>query len=59
MFVSTHDEEWLDALIEAAGEKVNDIALWRIERLAGGKRILRQFTGESLKSTISIGGEMR
>jgi len=59
MFVSTHDEEWLNALIEAADEKVDDISLWRMERLSGGKRVLRQFTGKSLKSTIAIGGEMR
>jgi energy-coupling factor transporter ATP-binding protein EcfA2 len=58
MFLTTHDEEWLDALVEAADETA-DIALWRLERGPKGDPVLRQFTGGALKAGLEFQGELR
>ncbi|MBL8660468.1 MAG: AAA family ATPase [Rhodospirillales bacterium] len=59
MFVSTHDEEWVAALVDAAGDQINDVALWRLERVENDKRRLRQIPGNILKAGIETGGEVR
>lgn len=58
IFTSTHNEEWLEALIEAAGDEVADLALWRLER-ADDRPVLRQFFGRTFKGSIEAGGEVR
>lgn len=58
LFTTTHSEEWLEALIEAAGDDVSDLALWRLERADGGP-VLRQFFGKTFKGSIEAGGEVR
>jgi predicted ATPase len=58
MFVSTHSEEWLEALIEAAGDQVDDIALLRVEHASDGP-VVRQFSGGLLKAGLETGGEVR
>jgi ABC-type Mn2+/Zn2+ transport system ATPase subunit len=58
LFVTTHSEEWLEALLEAADGNVDDIALWRLERGPNGP-ILRQFGGSTFKAGIESGGEVR
>ena len=58
LFVSTHSEEWLEALVEAAGEALDDIALWRLER-GTGTSVVRQFSGPTLRAGIETGGELR
>jgi predicted ATPase len=59
LFISTHDEEWLTALVDAAGENIDDVALWRLERKDGGERAIRQIPGRILKAGIEAGGEVR
>lgn len=59
MFLSTHDEEWLQSLIEASGDEMDDISLWRLERDRSGARRLKQFSGRSFKAGIEAGGEVR
>jgi predicted ATP-dependent endonuclease of OLD family len=59
LFLTTHSEEWLKALISAAANDVDDIALWRIERGDTGQHDLFQFTGETLKDGLEQGAEAR
>lgn len=54
LFVTTHNEEWLTGLVEAAGKNVEDISLWRLER-EKDKILLRQFNGRKAISGISAG----
>ena len=58
LFVTTHSEEWLEALVTAAGDALDDIALWRLERGANGP-VVRQFSGTSLRAGLETGGELR
>lgn len=58
LFISTHSEEFLEALVNAAGNDNSDIALWRIEHSEQAP-IVRQFSGETLKAGIEEGGEVR
>ena len=58
MICTTHSKEWLEALVEAAGDKVDDISLWRVER-AKGQPTVRQFSGSALRSGIEHGTEIR
>ncbi|MCV3209268.1 AAA family ATPase [Mesorhizobium sp. YC-39] len=58
MFLSTHDEEWLEALVVADQDRLNDVAIWRLENEAG-RRIIRQFNGDELKASIEYGTEIR
>jgi len=58
LFVTTHDIEWLKALVEAAGKKNDDISLWRLKRNRKHP-VLDQFKGETLKHGIEFGQEVR
>jgi hypothetical protein len=59
IFATTHSYEWLEALVKAAGDKLDDIALWRLERGDNGEPVLFQFEGETLKGAIKHGAESR
>jgi AAA15 family ATPase/GTPase len=59
IFATTHSYEWLEALVKAAGDKLDDIALWRLERGDNGEPVLFQFEGETLKGAIKHGAEAR
>ena len=59
LFVTTHSEEWLRALINAAGNDIDDIVLWRIERADKGQPEVLYFDGDTLKSGIEYGAEVR
>jgi AAA domain/AAA domain, putative AbiEii toxin, Type IV TA system len=59
MFLTTHDEEWLEALIDASNDEVSDISLWRLERRPDDTCVIRQFSGEEFRSGIETGGEVR
>lgn len=54
LFLSTHSGEWLEALVEAAGKKVDDISLWRIEETENGPYV-RQFTGKQALAGMKFG----
>lgn len=54
LFFTTHSEEWLEALVEAAGDEVDDISLWRIERSKNGP-VVRQFSGKQVAAGIKAG----
>ncbi len=58
LFVTTHSQEWLEALVEGAGEDVGDISLWRLERREDGP-ILRQFFGTTFRAGVEAGGALR
>lgn len=58
MLVTTHSKEWLEALVDAAGDQLDDIALWRVERGPKGPEILH-FAGDTLKAGIEHGSEIR
>lgn len=58
LFLTTHNEEWLEGLAEAAGTSLPELALWRVER-APQQPIVRQFSGETFKAGIDSGGEVR
>lgn len=57
LFLTTHSEEWLRNLIEAAGNQVKDISFWRLERKNKGPTI-RRFTVAEFQSGMAA-GEMR
>jgi hypothetical protein len=59
VFVTTHSNEWLRALVRAAGNDVEDISLWRFERGDKGHPEIFQFTGETLRAGIMHGAEVR
>lgn len=54
LFTTTHSEEWLGTLVDAAGDDLDDIALWRMERTKEGP-LLRQFTGRQAAAAIKVG----
>jgi hypothetical protein len=56
MFLTTHDEEWLAALVDVGGD-LDDIVLWRLVRTKRG-RVLRQIPGRALKAGL-VAGEVR
>ncbi len=56
LFVTTHNDEWLQSLVEAAGSDIDDIALWRMERDKNNRPIVRQFSGEQVAAGIRAGG---
>lgn len=59
LFTTTHSREWLEALVQAAGDDVGDLALWRLERNGGEQPDLFHFGGHKLKSGIEYGAEVR
>jgi hypothetical protein len=59
LFLSSHSQEWLRALIEAAGKDVADISLWRIERAPKSGPSIQRFSGKTFKAGIEHGGEVR
>jgi predicted ATPase len=54
LFLSTHSEEWLNALVDAAGTNFDDIALWRTERTEEGPAV-KQFVGDQVIRGIAAG----
>lgn len=60
LFLTTHSNEWLRSLVEAAGPDVSDITLWRIEDAEDGigTDVLR-FSGDTLRAGIEYGAEVR
>lgn len=60
LFLSTHSEEWVKALIGVAdAEAMKNIAFWRLERNEKGEPELFEFDGATLKSGIEFGVEVR
>jgi hypothetical protein len=59
IFATTHSNEWLKALVQAAGDKMDDIALWRLERSENGTPVIFQFGGDTLRDAIKHGAEAR
>ncbi|MEO1079542.1 MAG: AAA family ATPase [Pseudomonadota bacterium] len=55
IFLTTHSEEWLNALVDAAGEHYEDIALWRVERDRNNFPVVRQFIGDQVILGIKAG----
>ncbi len=47
------------ALMQAAEDNVDDIALWRLERGDNAVPILTQFDGRTIKDGIEFGAEAR
>lgn len=58
LFLSTHNEEWLSALAYEAGDKTDDLALWRVERSDGGP-VIQQLPGTAFRAAEEYGGEIR
>jgi hypothetical protein len=59
IFATTHSYEWLKALMDAARDQVDDIALWRLELGDDKRPVLFQFDGSMLKDAIKHGAEAR
>jgi AAA15 family ATPase/GTPase len=59
LFVTTHSDEWIKSLVRAAGNDLDDIALWRIELNDSGQPDLFQFSGRTLRDGIEQGAEVR
>lgn len=58
MFLTTHNEEWLNALVAAAERRFEDIALWQMVRGTEGPEMF-QFTGTKLKAAAEYGADLR
>ena len=59
LFVTTHSLEWIRALVEAAGNNNDDIALWRMERGDNNRPVISQFSGDELKDGVEYGVDVR
>ena len=59
LFLTTHDEELLDSFTDETDSKLKDISLWRMERTESSKRVLKQFSGITIKKALNMGGEVR
>jgi hypothetical protein len=59
LFLTTHDEEWLSALVEASNGNVEEVSLWRVERSRDNTRKVVQFEGRDLKAAIEYGTDVR
>jgi predicted ATPase len=58
VFMTTHDEEWLAAIADEDAS-LDDVGLWRLETSRSDDRVLRQFSGETFRNSVGIGGEIR
>jgi hypothetical protein len=56
LFLTTHNEEWLEAVFQ--NSDIDDVALWRLARENGVPR-LRQFGGKQISVAIEGNGEIR
>jgi hypothetical protein len=59
MFATTHNNECIKALLKAAGDRVEDIALWRLERGRDDRPILYKFDGPTFSDAVEYGAEAR
>lgn len=59
LFLTTHSAEWLHALPAAAGNEIDDVALWRVERGDGDQPEIFQFGGTTLRDGLELGAEVR
>lgn len=59
IFMTTHSLEWLREFIGAAGKKVSDISLWRIESSSKSGPYVQRFDGKTFKAGIEHGTEVR
>jgi hypothetical protein len=57
LFITTHNEEWLEAIFDEA-VNVGDISLWRLEMTDDGPA-LRQFSGTQIAVAVQTSGEVR
>ena len=55
---TTHSEEWIENFFEAAGDKTDDIAFWRMERSPDRITTVRRFSLPEFRSGMAA-GEMR
>jgi AAA15 family ATPase/GTPase len=58
LFVSTHSDECIKALLKAAGKKVDDITLWQSSRTDSGHTV-RRIRGTELSAAVSYDEEVR
>lgn len=56
LFMSTHSIEWLRCFAKATNNKLDDIALWRLERDAEEPS---RFSGKTFKAGVDYGTEVR
>ncbi len=54
LFLTTHSEEWLEALVDAAENNFEDLSLWRVEYSKKGP-IIHQFSGKQVLAGIKAG----
>lgn len=59
LFLTTHSAEWLDSFVEAAGNKLDDIAMWRMVRNGRDGPEIERLGGKTFKAVINSRGEAR
>jgi len=59
LFLSSHSYEWMKALVDVSGDQISDVCLWRLQRDDEYKPELFRFSGNTLKSGIEFGVEVR
>ena len=55
LMLTTHSDEWLKHFVSAAGDRIDDIALWRIERGTTQSPVVRRFVGKDMRRVILTG----
>lgn len=58
LIMTTHSQEWIDNFLEATSDEHDDIAFWRMERIAGNQPTMRRFTVDEFSAGLAA-GEMR
>jgi AAA domain, putative AbiEii toxin, Type IV TA system/AAA domain len=57
LVMTTHSEEWIMNFLSGAGDHLDDIAFWRMERIES-RSVMRRFSATEFRAGLSI-GEMR
>jgi hypothetical protein len=59
LFLSTHSQEWIEAMLEVNEHQLDSLQYWRLERDKNSTPIVRRFSGEELSLAASAGSEVR
>jgi predicted ATPase len=59
LFLTTHSDEWLKAMVAGSNGAMKDVAVWRMRRGREGEPELDRMSLANLKDGIELGVELR
>jgi len=59
LFLTTHNEEWLEAVVASPPDELRDVAFWRLQRGSEGKPEIKRFSAETVQAALETGNEVR